>query len=373
MTDELYAQFDHSWLSIIVGKKQKPDIYNGLSAVNENILWSLNAQALPGIQINTKRPIYFSENKILGFEATWNEYLMGRQESVRNARVHHKSLRLLFNATKGWNFKVGIQHVAQWGGVSKFHGEQSTKFKDYLRVISGRSGGEGALEDEKANVLGNHIGSYELFINKKISNYNLGFIYNSIFEDGSGSRLANFPDGRYGLKLGRDNKKYWWNTILYEFYYSKNQSQTIPHLFDNYFNNYIYSTGWTYQKRVIGVPFFTIDYPEGGQLSKLSIWNNAVIVHHLGVSGFAFKKRPYKVLLSLRNNYGQFRNIGKTDSEHVPSDDPSGKYKLPKNILSTYFDLNILSSIIDINVLFGGDFSSKNKILGGGIHLKKCL
>src|SRR5680860_55048 len=44
--DESYVQFRNTWLEVIAGRKQQPEKYNGLSAANENIVWSLNAQPL---------------------------------------------------------------------------------------------------------------------------------------------------------------------------------------------------------------------------------------------------------------------------------------------------------------------------------------
>ena len=68
--DELYLGFRNTWMEAVVGRKQKEELYNGLSSSNENILWSLNARPLPGIQLSTIRPIFFWPKAGLGFEAS---------------------------------------------------------------------------------------------------------------------------------------------------------------------------------------------------------------------------------------------------------------------------------------------------------------
>ena len=374
-TDELYAELNFEWLQIIVGKKQRPQLYAGLSATNENILWSLNAQPLPGIQIATNRPLYIDKNKRIGFEGSWNEYFMGKDRFVQNAKLHHKNLYLVYRADNNWHFKAGIQHFAQWNGTSPVFGKQPSAFKDYIRIVAGREGGEDAVGGDQVNVLGNHLGSYELYISKSYKDFKTTFIYNSIFEDGSGSRLANFPDGRYGIHISKNNSKSWITEFLYEFYYTKSQSQTVPQLYDMYFNNGQYRSGWTHQKRVIGVPFVTTNYYEeyvGGD-SPIRIGNNVLLVHHMGLSGFVLGKQPYKLFFSYRKNYGHYYNRGYDGAEYYANDDLRGKYSVPRNVLSGYFELNVLDSFVNLNILIGGDISANSRNLGLGVELQKKL
>ena len=54
--DEAYLQFRNQHLYVTGGVKQREELYNGLSATNENILWSLNSPTLPGLEIGTVKP-----------------------------------------------------------------------------------------------------------------------------------------------------------------------------------------------------------------------------------------------------------------------------------------------------------------------------
>lgn len=354
--DELYAQYSNSWLQLSLGVKQKEALYGGLSAANENILWTLNARPLPGIQLRTAEPIYFTSNKKWAFDAEWEEYLMGNKRYVKNTHLHHKSFHLLYETSTGWQIKAGIQHFVQWAGTSPEYGTQPHSIKDYLKIITGRGGGEDATLSDKQNALGNHLGSYELSVKKKIALSEVGFIYNSIFEDGSGSRFANFPDGRYGIYWKRQ-KGVFVNNLIYEFYYTKDQSHDVNKWgADNYFGHTIlYNSGWTYLDRIIGTPFF--EYNPDRHMMK----NNKFIAHHLGMSGnykILNNRVPYKFMLTYLVNEGTYRNP--YFSKH---------YKF-----YTYFSSRILKDPFELSIELGSDFDSLNSpVYGIGLNLTKTF
>src|SRR5690606_37697022 len=95
-------------------------------------------------------------------------------------------------------------------------------------------------------------------------------------------------------------EKKWWDAVMYEFYYTKNQSKNSLSTdgMDNYFNNHLYRSGWTYGSRILGLPFITL------QDSRFRVGNSIFIAHHLGISGMAFNSMPYKLLTSYSVNYG---------------------------------------------------------------------
>ncbi len=370
MWDESFLAFQHDWLKLTIGRKQEQELYQGLSATNESILWSLNARPLPGLKLETARPVFLTRNKKWAFEAEWAEYFMANDRYVQDARLHHKSFNVNY-FTKNWIFKAGIQHFALWTGSSPSRGQQPKTFQDYLRIVAGREGGETALKGDQVNVLGSHMGSYELYVTRRFSQSSLTFIYNSIFEDGSGSRGDNFPDGRYGLYYELEEKNDWISGLIYEIYYTKDMSQTGPHLYDSYFNNGVYASGWTNNNRVIGVPFMTTNYYENYPLGteSIRIGNNSILVHHLGISGAAFRKYPYKILASYRNNYGHYRNTGLKTYEYYPSDDPRGKFKIAPDLISTFAEVQIPLRPIELKIQLAGDFSEREAVFGAGLSV----
>src|SRR5690606_10962025 len=102
----------------------------------------------------------------LGIEGSWNEYLMEEERYVRNAKLHHKNLLLIYRSRNNWEIKAGLHHFVQWGGISSGFGQISESFENYLSVISGGKGNEETTLNDQVNAIGNHLGGYEFFITK---------------------------------------------------------------------------------------------------------------------------------------------------------------------------------------------------------------
>ncbi|MFD0976369.1 capsule assembly Wzi family protein [Salinimicrobium gaetbulicola] len=351
-TDELYLTYKKAWFELTVGRKQRKEVYNGLSASNESILRSLNTRPLPGIQLKSTRPVFILKN--FGFEASWEEYLMDDDRYVNNARLHHKSFQLVYStADRNFQVKAGIQHFAQWGGDSPSRGSQES-FEDYLRIFTGRGGGQGAYIGDQQNALGNHIGGYELYLSKTFTNYKVDLIYNHLFEDGSGSRLGNTPDGRYGIFVSSNNSSKLVNSLMYEFYTTHHQSHTTTgiHKNDDYFNNTGYRSGWTYHRKVLGAPFFTVN-PDG-----MGIVNNKFTAHHFGIGGnltSTLGNHPYRLLLSYAQNDGT-RPV---------------RFKPKQDVFYSMLDVKLLQKDIELNLQLAAEYDSyEAPVYGAGVSLK---
>lgn len=350
--DELYAEFDWKWLKAIAGRKQRKELYNGLSATNENFAWSLNARPLPGIELSTSRPLFFNRNKKLGIEISWAEYFMGNDRFVKGARLHSKSLFLIYNPSTSFKIKGGISHYAIWGGISPKWGKQPEGFVDYLKIITGREGGDNSAEPDQQNVIGAHSGTYELYVTKKFSNYKLQFIYNHFFEDGTGSRYANFPDGRYGLFYEEDGSSSLINSAIFEFYYTRDQSDgsSAPHEHDFYFNSFsMYKNGWTYKRRIIGVPFFDYDY------NNELVGGNKFAAYHLAFGG-EIQGKPHQLSVSYVFKEGAYFR----------------PYNPKRKEFYGNYEIKLLQSFVDFDLQLGVEFSNvSNPIFGTGLSISK--
>ena len=351
--DELYAHYETKFWSFTAGRKQQEEVYNGLSASNRSILWSLNARPLPGLQIKTTRPVFLFKN--WGFEAAWEEYLM-EDNFLENVKLHHKSFHFVYSTSnRDFTFKAGLQHFAQWGGSSPIWGEQPEKLEDYLRIITGLKGDENALLGDQQNALGNHLGGYELSAFKRLSTFDLELFYQHLFEDGSGRRLGNTPDGRYSLFVNRKGKDHFVNSLMYEFYTTHHQSHTTsgPHKNDNYFNgNY---GGWAYFGNVVGAPFFSLN--EKGT----SVINNKFTAHHLGIGGnfsTSLGNHPYRLLLSYAQNDGT-RPV---------------RFEPKQDVFYALYDISLLHKKVELNLQFAAEYDSyKSPIYGAGLHIVYSL
>ena len=59
-----------------------------------------------------------------------------------------------------------------------------------------------------------------------MNDHELQFMYNHLFEDGSGRRFNNIPDGRYGVFFRNKDETKLFNALLYEIYYTKIKLQS---------------------------------------------------------------------------------------------------------------------------------------------------
>lgn len=358
--DEVYAEFISPKFGFTVGRKQKKELFRGLSATNQNILWSLNARPLPGIQIFTTNPIFINgENHGLGFTASLEEYFFDDDRFVKETRLHHKSFHFVYRNKYNLEISLGLQHFVQWAGISPEFGKLPNGFDDYIDVFTGRAGDD-PVGGQEVNALGNQLGSVELQVKTKINDLDVQFIYNNIFEDGSGLKGGNLPDGRYTFYV-EDNRDTFWGTswlkaFMYEIYYTKNQSKDRVSSEvdgnDNYFNNNLYRSGWTYESRILGVPFINL------KEERFRVGNNKILVHHIGIEGKILDKLPYRFLISYRSNYGA------KGADVFPN----------KNILSTFLELEVLKRNIEMNIQIGSDINSNtNSNFGLGLSLKKSF
>lgn len=350
--DEGFISLENTRFTAFIGKKQKKEIYSGLSATNQNILWSLNAAPMPGIGFTITKPVMLWERGGLGFKASWEEYITDDDRYVEDARVHHKSLHLVFNKVRNFELVIGVQHFAQWGGISPVYGKLPATIDDYLKVFIGKEGRDD-VQGEEANALGNHLGSYEVYLNTSLSNYDIQLLYNTLFEDNSGRVLGNTPDGRYGVYIAdKDEEIKWVEAFMYEFYYTRDQSKNTPTEDgnDNYFNNNLYRSGWTYNKRILGLPFILLDE------DRFRVEQNSIIAHHLGIKGTAGDIYPYKFLVSYRANYGAKKGSDKPQSQ----------------LISTIFDIKLWKEFVDVNLQIGYDVDLEaSSNLGAGIRVSK--
>lgn len=311
MVDQLWGSVRYKAIVLDVGIVH-PDIqYSGLSSTNGNFLFSGNARSLPGINLRTWDFIRLC--RWLSLKASYGEYMMVDHRNEPRTRVHHKSLELRFDLTQRFELEIGFDHYAQWGGTSPRYGKLPSGFKDYVRTVLVRQGGENANEGEQINKLGNHIGREIVRLNYKGDGWRTSLYFQNLFEDGSGMRFQNAPDGLYGLYFTKDRGARWFKSALFEFGYTKWQSGRshndpvtgkVVGGNDSYLNNYVYHSAWTNYGLCMASPFFTPATPNADGVT-MGVVNNRFVAYHLGVCGELPAGIEYRLLASYSRNYGQ--------------------------------------------------------------------
>ncbi len=316
--DELYGAIHYKNWGLTIGVKHNAQLLEGLSSSNGNIATSTNARAYPGYNIYLKDfvTLPFAKNW-LAVKGNYGDFLLNDTRSVTNARLHSKSIYFKSKLSSSFEIITGLNHYAQWAGKSSIFGTQPKGFKNYLRVITGSSGGTDALGGDQINVLGNQLGTYLLQFNYFGKNLNWNFYWSHPFEDRSGRELMNYPDGLYGIFVDLKQPDGILSHVLAEFTYTKHASGSDPHYtdengfhaasgMDNYFNNGVYQSGWTYFGNMIGSPYFTTKpKDENGITQGIIDGDNRLMAFNLGFKG-TIKKVAYKALLSHTTYFGWF-------------------------------------------------------------------
>ncbi|TVZ51358.1 capsule assembly Wzi family protein [Dokdonia sp. Hel_I_53] len=298
---DLYVEYKQKWFTLTAGAKSKDYSKQNLSTINDNILVTGNARAIPGIVLKTTKPVNIvSKLDVLG---AIGHYRLNDERNTRKTNVHYKRIGFGWNFRKNSRLQIGLRHYVQWGGITSEGVALPNDFTAFKEVFIGQSGTGIDNPNENINALGNHLGSYEIKYSLKKEKYNFEIYHQTLFEDRSGRELNNFPDGVWGIFV-TPKKSCFFKGILYEYAQTISQSgsprQTVglsqQSGGDNYFSNTIYTSGWTYEGKVIGLPFIvpssTDPYP-----------NNRIIAHHIGVTN-----NIGKIISTLKFTYLQ--NLG---------------------------------------------------------------
>ncbi len=298
---DLYLQFENSWLLATVGAKRQKEMLDGLSSTNQNFLWSGNARPLPGILLEANNP--FKISKTFGIDWGIGHYILNDTRYVDNTQLHYKRLGVITTFNENHKLTLNVQHFVQWGGTSPELGKLKSGFKDYVNVFFAHNAEEYGIEGETINKLGNHLGSILIKYEFKNRFGAFSLYHDHYIEDGSGTRWANFPDGLWGVYFKPQNQSII-SSVLYEYIDTMDQSGiSVGSGYDNYFNNSIYRSGWTYEGNVIGLPFMITNNEEITE-NSVAIVSNSLKMHHLGISG-SFKKIDWVLKTSYVKNLGR--------------------------------------------------------------------
>ena len=282
---DLYLQFKNTWLKATLGAKKDTVRAQGLSSTNKDFLRSGNIRPLAGLLLEAPDPIKLSKT----FSVDWAiaHYQLNDDRYVDNVRVHYKRLALITKLNPNNKITAQMSHYAQWAGNSPDYGELPSDFSAFYNVFFAKLGASD-IPTEAANAVGNHLGSYFVDYQREMSTGRLSIYHEHPFEDGSGSGWSNIPDGVWGIHF-QSKEKSFLSGFLYEYIHTKNQSSSNDAGADNYFNNGVYRSGWSYENRIIGMPFFIYDPNKLNESGMLPFVSNRMQLHHLGFTGWWHK------------------------------------------------------------------------------------
>ena len=332
MVDELYAGIRWSVLRMDIGmQRREPDflgadpVLGSLSVTQGHIIESNNARTMPGYKFVLEPWAVPFTGKHLLLSGVWGDYATIDDRYMAGTLVHRLRGYVTFETRRHFYAQLGLDHYALWGGESPGGATMEVNLENYLRIATGRSAGAGGTKSDQMNVLGDHGGAELLRMGWRDKDFGVHLQYEKPYNDKSGMRFNNLPDGVYTLHLSLNDKDRWISDALVEFHYTMWQSGTIHeketddsgkqinwnenksmNIFglDNYFNNGAYKSGWTHFGRMIGGPLFFTRTSEKTGITNIG--NNRYKALHFGLSGKLFKVAPYRLMLTLSDNYGTY-------------------------------------------------------------------
>lgn len=329
---QLYVSLMWKFLNLRIGSKENYHSMLNRELSSGDFCFSPNSRPIPEINLSVpefisipymKNILYFRGDFAVG-KFRDNNYILDFKNDKAgyslDALLHHKSAFFLFkDPDKKFPLylMLGIEHSVQWGGwtTHKNVGDLPNSFRDFVRVVLGKSGGEEAPDSEQINTLGNHLGTYNLKLGYLNPDLEIAAYKQHYFEDKSGMELANWRDGIWGMEATFLTVA-WINKIVFEYIQTTNQSGSF--LFpseipisgmngriggnDNYYNNSVYSTGWSYFGRGIGNPLLTS--PGYNSDGSLNFKNTRIKAWHIGLAGNFHPNLSYRILGTSIYSYG---------------------------------------------------------------------
>lgn len=232
-----------------------------------------------------------------------------------NSYWHQKS----FYARLGkpnWKVKLygGFNHQVIWGNENQIYADWNlTKLKTFEYVFIGKPNGTSTIAGSK---VGNHIGSIDQAMELNLKTATITGYHQFFYDVGALSKLANVKDGLWGISVKnhqRTDSRFAWTKFLVEFMYSRSQggeldSKPRPSGAEDYYNNYLYYDGWSYNGLGLGNPFITPKiYTRSGLPTKSGQYfsNNRVLAFHTGAD-FSINSIQCVVFLSYSSNQGSY-------------------------------------------------------------------
>lgn len=307
--EELYAQVHVGAFQMHAGRKH--EVFGTVDRTLSSgiLVLSDNAVPVPKVALSTRRylDVPYTEGfvQVRGYLAHgW----MHDPRYVRHPYLHQKYVYVRFGRPERTTLHWGLIHNAMWGGSSSraSTGQLPQSLRDFVLVFRGGSGKEGAPYTEQINLLGNHVGMHDIALTVNLRGVQVLIYRQVLFEDESGMKMHNWPDGLLGLSIADEGSGRLVSRATYEFVHTKNQSGSLhPPGRDNYFNNAVYRSGWTHYGRVLGTPLITPRKPDEDEAPADA--NNRLVGHHLGLAGRPSPAVAYRLLVTYTRNYGTYK------------------------------------------------------------------
>ena len=321
---EAYLEGKLWFMNLRIGKKEQSSYNKNNHLSTGNLLWSENARPMPKIVLKTDEYINVPYTKgYLEFKARYEHGWFEENRQISSSFLHYKYLYGKIGGDFWINGYYGFHHAAQWGGKHPVQGQTHQSLQAYKQIVMAQSANEETAfrQGEIINRIGNHLGSRDMGLIFKKTEFSGKLYWQTIFDDGSGKRWRNIRDGLWGIAYKNRDSTSLISGITLEYLNTTDQSGHLHDIHnpeykiiggdDDYFNHYIYESGWSYKGFGMGHPFLTspiydINHSmknQNGETIARYFPNTKVTAWHLGISG-QFEQFRYRAMFSYSLNYG---------------------------------------------------------------------
>lgn len=387
---QAYAKAKWRAFELFAGRREEIQGLVDTTLTSGSYIWSGNALPMPKIDLGIRDYTSIGGEGLISIKGNYaHGWFDRKRDDAIGVKLHQKSFYFRIGKPNyKFKFYSGFNHQAQWGGVSQYDDayaklKKGDKFgatlRDYYFIFTGRStiGTDTSIivgENEKANRIGNHLGTLDFGLEIDIPKAKLFIYRQSIFEDGSLFYLNNIQDGLHGLSFtfkNSVNRHIKLNKIIFEYlntlnqggpFYDNNPLAMSLRGSDNYFNNSQFRDGWSYQKTSIGSPFMLTndefknpDFNGAGYFTNIKVQS-----YYIGLQGSLYDI-VYQGRLSISNNWGNF-------NRHL-----NNPYKQTSFLISAAKNFEKIFNLnnVDLNFSLAGDFGellSQNIAVNFGIR-----
>lgn len=322
--------------SFTVGRAKEE--FGGLSNNLSTGSLGLSQNALPvpmlSIELLEYKNVPFTKG-YLKVKGSWSQRWLEEDRYISNAFLHGKSLYGMVDLDHliGLKISSGIVHFAQYGGVSPEGDKQPSSWSDYWLVFFGQGipNPNGGTAGE-SNGLGNHLGLTEITFEKRLGDHTLTLNYQKQFEDRGSMQYISLKDFLIGLEWDLPKSNNLLDKVYVEVIQSKWQSghglpdptvdfpteeDNMGYEFgerDDYYNNWLYQSGWTYNGMVMGNPLFTtydrsLNFFDVYPRYEVDVTNNRIWAMSMGVNGALGNSLNYRMLLTYSRNFGTYSGL----------------------------------------------------------------
>jgi hypothetical protein len=342
---EAYIKVKKGIFEASVGRTKNITGITDSSLSSGSFSFSGNALGVP--QINIAIPDYQNLpifNKLFSLKGSYAVGYFGKVDiapvyaftKLATQYFQQQQLYVMFGKPT-WKLKLigGINHNVMFGSEKQIFGPQydMSELKAGIYAAIGKTYIPTDADAAKkfGGKVGNQIGSVDLAVQYDFNNIKLNMYHQVIYDVGAIGHLANLNDGITGIsfinKLKNDTRKINWRKVLFEFVSTKDQAGQFNSRSlsgdEDYYNDFEFSDGWSYQGLNIGNPLLTSrKYTRDNLVTDPGdyIINNRVMAINIGIIGYV-KKVNITAKITYSKNYGTYGTAiegHSTGPEHYP-------------------------------------------------------